>query len=38
MEYLEELYPEKTWLEIACMAVPELKYVKNMSAVRFYSL
>jgi len=38
MDYLEEMYPEKTYVEIAMIAIPELKQIEQVESLRFFSL
>lgn len=37
IDYYKELYPEKSWLDVASMAIPELQKVKDKDHLKFYA-
>lgn len=37
IDYYKELYPEKSWLDVASMAIPELQKVKDKDRLKFYA-
>ena len=38
IDYYRELYPRKSWMELAVLAIPELARVRNKKLLKFYSL
>ena len=38
IDYYRELYPHKSWIKLAILAIPELASVRNKRHLKFYSL
>ncbi|MCX8009135.1 MAG: hypothetical protein N3A54_05570 [Patescibacteria group bacterium] len=38
IEYYQELYPTKSWLDVATLAIPELARVEDKEDLKFYAM